>query len=198
VEQDPGSGDFREVPNPLGVKDTLAEVVRLVQDTPQARQVSLTGGEPLLAPDFVVALAEGLQAQGIPVYLETNGTLPDEMIRVRDRVGWVAMDMKLPSAAGGEPLWEEHGAFLEAAQGPRLFVKAIVTFETSGEDVKRAAELIAGVDRSIPLVLQPVTPARDVRRGIGPERLRFFESMANRHLETVRVIPQVHRILGER
>ena len=108
------------------------------------------------------------------------------------------MDMKLPSAAGGEPLWEAHRAFLEAARGPRLFVKIIVTFETSGEDVKRAAELIAGVDRTFPLVLQPVTPARDVRRGIGPKRLRFFESMANRYLETVRVIPQVHRILGER
>ena len=60
VEQDPGSGDFGEIPNPLSVHDALAEVVRLVQDTPEARQVSLTGGEPLLAPDFVEALAKGL------------------------------------------------------------------------------------------------------------------------------------------
>ena len=198
VEQDPGSGDFREVPNPLSAEDTLAEVVRLVGDTPEARQVSLTGGEPLLAAGFVEALAKGLKARGIPVYLETNGTLPDEMMRVRELVDWVAMDMKLPSAAGGEPLWEAHRAFLETAIGPSVFVKVIVTFEASGEDVKRAAELIARVNRTLPLVLQPVTPAWDVRRGIGLERLRFFESIANRYLETVRVIPQVHKILGER
>jgi 7-carboxy-7-deazaguanine synthase len=198
VEQTPGSGDFEEVPNPLSPDGALARVVRLARGKPAARQVSLTGGEPLLAVGFVEALARGLKAQGIGVHLETNGTLPDEMTRVRDLVDWVAMDIKLPSAAGGGALWQTHRAFLEAVRGPRVFVKVVVTFEASGEDVTRAAELIAAVDPAIPLVLQPVTPAREVLQGIEPERLRVLESIAARYLETVRIIPQVHRVLGER
>ena len=151
-----------------------------------------------MAVGFVEALARALKERGVGTHLETNGTLAAEMNRVRDLVEWVAMDMKLPSSAGVEPLWERHDAFLRAARGTSVFVKIVVTPGTLESDVATAARAVAGVDRTIPLVLQPVTPAREIAGAPRPEQMRTFESIAMKYLENVRVIPQVHRILGER
>jgi len=198
VEQTPGTGDFEALPNPVDSRRAAIAVARLAGEQPSARRVSFTGGEPLVSPEFVRSVAEALRAERIGTVLETNGTLADALQSLGDLFGWISMDVKLPSSAGGDAHWEEHEAFLRIAAGGKVFVKVVVTPETNRKDMVRASRMIAAVDGRIPLVLQPVTPSRDVGNTAPRDLLRALETTAKEDLENVRIIPQVHRVLGER
>ena len=81
---------------------------------------------------------------------------------------------------------------------PEVFVKVVVTPGTADDEVARAAALIAEVDRGIPLVLQPVTPWGGVSEMPSAEQVARWRRLAGRELTNVRVLPQVHRLLGVR
>ena len=57
--------------------------------------VAVTGGEPLLRPDFI-ELAEKIRDLGYPLKLDTNGTHPDRLREIINRglAAYVAMDIK--------------------------------------------------------------------------------------------------------
>lgn len=191
VEVRPGTRRFVHLPNPL----TPEEVGVLVSGMNPAghHAVSLTGGEPLLYPGFLGELIPLLRGARRGIYLETNGTLDEALKRVVRLVDVVAMDVKLPTATGMRPFWEEHRRFLAAAQGKKVVVKAVVTRETPVEEVLAAAEM-AQEAKAI-LVLQPVT-ARDPGRRPAPAQLLYLQSRALEVAKDVRVIPQVHRLCG--
>jgi organic radical activating enzyme len=125
------------------------------------------------------------------IYLETNGIRDRPMKQLRDVIDVVSMDLKLPSATGLKPFWDEHERFLAAAEGLSLYGKAVVTADTDEADIITSARLIAKHDRGVPLVIQPAT---------GPhappvELLIRFQHAALAILEDVRIIPQIHRML---
>jgi organic radical activating enzyme len=113
------------------------------------------------------------------------------MAELASRIDIVSMDMKLPSATGQPGRWEEHRRFLAAAEGTDLFVKAVVTADTSADDIMRAARLIAEHDSSLPFILQPASGPR----APGADLLILFQAIALGILDDVRVIPQIHKVL---
>jgi organic radical activating enzyme len=108
----------------------------------------------------------------------------------------VAMDVKLPSATGMHPWWREHESFLKASLGKELYVKVVVTSETTEEDVKRAMDLVASVDPSIPFILQPASAFARFRAIPAIEQVAGWQTLAQQALTDVRVIPQMHKQLG--
>jgi organic radical activating enzyme len=158
--------------------------------------VSLTGGEPLMYPDFIKALLPILRKKGTKSYLETNGTLPDELFGVIDLVDIVAMDFKLPSSTGERSFWDEHFEFLKIALKKNVFVKVVVTPDTTIEDFEKTVELINKAGKSVPLIIQPVTPSGSGKKEVSKEMLlRFLEIGLEHKLDHIRVIPQVHKML---
>lgn len=199
-----GSSEFREIANPAPV----AAIARAAEALDLARHafVSLTGGEPLLQPEVVRALAEALCGRGPRIHLETHGLAHQALARVVEVVDVVAMDWKLASDVRreGESFQErradfhdEHEAFLRVARrAPEVFVKIVITASSGDDEVLEAARRIARVDPQILLVLQPVTP-----RGPGTERpsaakLLALAAAAEAILPGVRLIPQTHPIYG--
>lgn len=135
---------------------TLDELWRRVCDLwDGCHSVSLTGGEPLLQKDFIKTLLPYFKRAGVKSYLETNGILPGALEDIIDDIDIIAMDVKLPSSTQCRPYWEEHAAFLQIARRKAVFVKAVISGDTSLEDVLTAAQFVAGVDPLIPLILQP-------------------------------------------
>lgn len=195
VEQTPGHRDFKNYSNPA----TTAQLKGLVGsfDKPKGvnHSISLTGGEPLLQVDFLKDFLPALDNLS-PIYLETNGVLPDHLQELIGLVDIVALDIKLPSATGQSAYWSEHQRSLVVAQAKELFVKIVLTKETTVKEVDTAVNIIAGVSREIPLVLQPVTPFGAVKHRPSAEQLLAFYTVAKRQLLKVRVIPQLHRLLG--
>jgi pyruvate-formate lyase-activating enzyme len=175
-------------------------------EAPAHRFVSLTGGEPLLQPDAVVAVARALRAAGPAIYLETHGAAAPALERVVGFVDVVAMDWKLASdvrRAGdprhGEvaPFHQAHAAFLRVARrAPEVVVKVVVTPASLDAELEAMADAIAAIDAETPLVVQPVTPFGPVREGAGAERLLAIVAWLSRRLANVRLIPQTHKVYG--
>jgi hypothetical protein len=77
-------------------------------------------------------------------------------------------------------------------------VKIVVTGQTLDAELKQAFDLVASVDAGIPVVLQPVTPWGSVREQPTIEQLTRWRRDAAGRLSDVRILPQVHRVLGVR
>jgi organic radical activating enzyme len=157
--------------------------------------ISLTGGEPLLYADSLVGWLPALR-QVLPIHLETNGTMHLALEQVIEEVDYVSMDMKLPSTSGcTEHLWDLHREFLRAAHGRNASVKVVIGNETSLDEIEQVCGIMTDVDRLTPLFLQPLSVDNN---GVGisvPHMLRLQEA-ASARLPDVRVIPQMHRMLG--
>lgn len=176
----------------------LDEAKKQIEFSGPFHAVSLTGGEPLLWWRFLKEWMPQLKFLGQRTYLETNGTLPDALKEVLPWTDIVAMDIKPPSATNDRPVWREHELFLKMAHeaGREVFVKIVVTAQTDLKELAQAFELIRRVDPGIPLVLQPVTPWGPIKEEPAPEQLDQWKALARDFLLEVKVIPQVHRLMG--
>jgi organic radical activating enzyme len=177
--------------------ELMSEVRFLELSQGPHHSVSLTGGEPLLCADFLKAFLKLLRRDKMTVYLETNGTLPEKLGAVIDLVDIIAMDIKLPSSTGQRAYWKESLAFLKIAARKKAFVKAVVTAGTRTSDIKRAASLVRRIDRLMPFIIQPASPASYGGKNIDSKvLLKFLEAGSRTRLDNVRVIPQMHKTLG--
>lgn len=192
----------------------LADWIRMAEG-PAPLPVSLTGGEPLVWPDFACALKGELE--GRRLHLETGGGHVRALERVLDHVDHVSLDLKLPEqldapvewplarAGGGAEPWgeplprneDEWGPVrrraLELVAGRDACAKLVI----SAGAAQRYAPLlddVALLAPRLPVFLQPVSP----RGGVLAPRRAELESLVDlcvaRGLD-VRVVPQVHRFL---
>jgi len=195
----PGGRDARPQ-NPIPVAD-LIEAVRGLDEPPGLHAaVSITGGEPLLHPGAVHALAAGVRKLGLRVHVETGGHRPGAVRHVLPVVDSFTPDLKLESATGAPTPWEAHRetyALLEEA-GKAIAVKAVVGATTPVDEVERAAAFAEENLPSAPFVLLPATLFGDGPATPTPRQLFALHAAAARVHPDVRVIPQVHRMLGLR
>ena len=177
--------------------DLMKEIKSLDASSGPHHSVSFTGGEPLLYWDFLkIFLKTFKKNRNFRSYLETNGTLPHELSKIIDLVDIVAMDFKLPSSTGERSYWPEHADFLRIASRKKVFVKAVVTPDTDNEDIEKAIQLIKKSDKNIPFILQPASPVRPGDRHVGADKLLGFLEVGSRNaVSSMRVIPQIHKIL---
>ncbi|MCX7779717.1 MAG: 7-carboxy-7-deazaguanine synthase QueE [Negativicutes bacterium] len=190
IEQTAGRRDFIYTANPISVEE-LAHFINRLTKLPH-HSISLTGGEPLCHSSLIAALAPRLNGR---IYLETNGTLCRELAVVLPHIDIISMDIKLPSAGAGST-WDEHRSFLKLASECSVFVKIVVTADTTTEEFVHAVELVAGVSARIPLIIQPVTP-NEFCGPISPEAVLLLQEQALQVLRDVRVVPQTHKFLGQ-
>lgn len=192
VEKRPGLGDFVDYPNPLAADAVTSIALDRLQAGAPCHSVALTGGEPLLHTSFLARLLPALSGQ-IPTYLETNGTLWRELETLLDCLDMVSMDVKLPSATGEPADWEAHRRFI--AIGGAAIIQVKLTFaDLPGDgELRCAVDLVAAADPGIPLILQPV---HGIQRPAGwVSRMLALQARCMETLETVRIIPQTHKLL---
>lgn len=211
LEQTPGERDWREVTNPVAAADLLAAIRRLQTHPGLHRAVSFTGGEPLWYHPMIAAVAPPLRAEGWQIYVETDGLLADELAAVAPHVDAIAMDVKLH--------WARHG-FLDreatlrtlavaltarAATGAELLLKIVVPAGLAREPFLEVVGALADATASAatsgaqpPLILQPVTPYGPVTAGPEPGELLALHGAASALYPACRVVPQVHKLIGQR
>jgi len=155
--------------------------------------ISLTGGEPLLQADFLKELLPALKEKGLKIYLETNGTLKDGLLKVLDYIDIISMDIKLPSSTGLGPYWKEHSDFLKESIRKEVFVKLVITPKTILSDIEEAIYIVKDIDKNIPFIIQPVSYNGNIEE---VDLLPSFFNRVKKDLSAVKIIPQVHKILG--
>ncbi len=194
VENTPGSETFTDWQNPV----TRRQIEGLVKDwvtnlTGLHHSISLTGGEPLLHQAVLTDWLPRLR-QYLPIYLETNGTLPDQLEALLPFIDYISMDIKLPSISGQGALWEQHRDFLQIAKKKRVFVKVVIDPQTSVDELLQATQLVVATAPDIDLILQPYTGPAGI--DISTQALlEMQQAVAALHPRT-RVIPQTHNFLG--
>jgi len=193
LEAVPGSRHLQYLENPLDLNKLLGLIMGF--NLRKHHSLSVTGGEPLLWHKELAEFLPLVKEQGLKVYLETNGTLPERLPLLLPWLDFISMDIKLPF--GGRSFWQEHSQFLKLSNNAQeVFIKIVLHDSSSFADLKTARQLIADVDSNIPTILQPVTAAG----GILPPKPRqmlewqdyFLESLNN-----VRIIPQTHVLQGQ-
>jgi organic radical activating enzyme len=200
IERTPGMRDFIAVPNPMSPQAIARAVLRLHRPASLHHALAVTGGEPLLQPAFLAALLPAIRRAGLPVMLETNGTLPDGLRRLLPFLDIVSMDFKLKSTTARPAPAQLHRRFLALAVRHRLeiYVKAVVGSATTTREIGRAVDLIAGIRKSVAFVLQPITSGRRRSTGLpSSDHLLRLQATAAKRLRDVRVIPQAHKIMGQ-
>ncbi|OEF98517.1 7-carboxy-7-deazaguanine synthase QueE [Desulfuribacillus alkaliarsenatis] len=195
VEITPGHRDWSRWHNPISADKLVQHILSMYQHL-RHHSVSLTGGEPLLHASYLKDLTNQLIEHNIKSYLETNGLLHRQLKSIISNLDLIGMDIKLESATGEATKWTEHETFLEIAKQKQVFVKIVVSNKTTIEEVEQVAKLILKQGKSIPLIMQPVTPTKEVQAP-APDMLLVLMNAAIGILTDVRVIPQTHVMLNQ-
>jgi len=192
-----GADGERRLPNPLSAEALESEVGALRASSPPLHAMAVTGGEPLAQVEFLVAWLRD-RRDDLPVLLETAGILPARLERVLPYVAIVSLDIKCPSNTGERARWDEHEACLRlaVAAGRDVYVKMPVDEGTDPEEVEHGARLAATAGPGAPLFLTPLTAPEGTALQIGASALERLHGVASRHHPDVRVLPQLHKVLG--
>jgi len=171
---------------------TVLELLDEIDSFGDYHSLSITGGEPLLQIDFLKDLLKLIKKRKQKVYLETNGTLPENLGKVIDYTDIIAMDFKLPSSTGLEPFWDKHQEFLGIAKGKKTFIKTVINTTTAVQDIYKTIEIIKDAAKKTTLVLQPQNPLEIMVKA----KLEGFKQLCREEGLEVKVIPQMHKRLG--
>src|SRR5947209_159617 len=192
-----GPDGMRRRANPFSPAALDAEVTALAAAAPPLHAIAVTGGEPLAQADFLASWL-ALRTNTLPVLLETAGILPARLPRVLPWVAIVSFDVKCPSNTGERARWDEHDACfrMAVAAGRAVYVKMPVDEGTAPAEVERGARLVAEAAPGAPLFLTPLTEPTTPRLTIGAGTLERLHALASRVHPDVRVLPQLHKVLG--
>lgn len=149
--------------------------------------VSFTGGEPLLYTDFISELIKKYIENKFSVYMETNGTLHQQITKICRYCDVVAMDIKFKSACSKD-LFKDHSKFLKICKN-KVFVKTVITKDTNETEFLKAVNLISKTSKNIPLIIQPAS-----FDNVTNEKVFKFYSIAVSKLKNVRILPQLHKL----
>lgn len=184
--------------------DELIEYLDSNFDIEHHHSISLTGGEPLIWVDFLKEfMPKVLSKYNIKFYLETNGTIADNLREVLPYIDIISSDIKLPSCSGINNSFELHNEFFKVlsefdcqthsniSKYPNFYAKVVFDDNIDDIEIKKTTELAKKY--GICLILQP--------RMIGDKfsvssefMIQTLDKFLNIY-KNVRLIPQVHKYL---
>jgi organic radical activating enzyme len=193
VETVPGSGEIEIWNNPVTLERVSSLIDQFTNEYPRLHHsISLTGGEPLASIALLESWLPSLKRK-LPIHLETNGTLPQELARVVEDIDLISMDFKLESVSGFAAMWDDHRKFLQTAGKKLLCAKLVVSDLSSVQEVEQAARIMQESAATADLILQPATVAGQT---VSAQHLFRLQEAAVKLYPYVRIIPQTHRWLG--
>lgn len=176
----------------LSVEDVISKINHL--KTPDLHSISFTGGEPLLYTDFI---NEFIEKTDLRIFLETNGTLPDK-IRKLKKIDFVSLDFKTPEHFDGvfnSEIFENEIKTLKILIecNSNIYCKLVVLPSTELNNIEKIARRVANeVNTNISLVIQPVSPIEQWQDNIN--KLFKFSEIAGKYMDVL-LIPQTHKFL---
>ena len=170
------------------------EIEKLI--TPDCRTISFTGGEPSLYPDFINEVSRNFD---LKIMLETNGTLPDNILSI-EKLDMVSLDIKLPEHFDGD---FDNSIFLNEIKSLNLLIinsinvycKVVILPSTKIKSFKEVVEKLSqniSSKSNLKIIIQPSSPLgewKDINF-----KLFEFSEVVGQYFE-VSTIPQIHKIL---
>ena len=170
-------------------KYTKEELLEICNQNLDCHSVSLTGGEPLLHVDFLQGF---LKECPLPVYLETNGILYENLQKIINDIDFISADIKLPSCSGIKPHWAEHYEFFKISNEKNLYAKAVFDSNIRDDEIQKMCTLCKEFD--IELVIQPMM--KNNKLSVTSDFIMETLNKCANIYSKVRLIPQVHKFIG--
>jgi organic radical activating enzyme len=181
VEKIPGSLIFKERENPVSMDFIIEQILSL--STKDIHSIALTGGEPTYQEEFFYLICNRLYDLELPIFLETNGYYPQRIKNIADQISFACVDIKDRSAHSiKESQWgklvekEVESLRILGDHSVKSFGKLVVTEETKLADVRLIADKLR--ELVIPIVIQPVTPIREVKAISTQKLFQITETIA--------------------
>ena len=157
-----------------GGKDmSLEEIVALTESD---YHVSITGGEPMIQPEFL-ELVDMLLDDGKFITVETNGSIDVSSIAGKENV-MISMDVKCPSSKMTDKMILDNIRILEEKDQ----VKFVIADEKD-------------LDFAIKTIDQYEPKAEVIFGAVGGLNLKYLAEEVVRRKLNVRVLPQLHKII---
>jgi len=175
-----------------GIEYTPEELYKIINnnyDLKSHHSISLTGGEPLLNIDFLKEFLP-LVKPYTKIYLETNATLSEDLVKIKDYIDIISADIKLKSSTGKDTL-SLHEKFLKKCHDTETFAKIVFDGNITTEEINNSCQLAEKYN--IPLILQPKMIG-DKMSVTSDFCNKILNSFTKKHKDT-RLIPQVHKFL---
>lgn len=174
--------------------DELNEVVQSLI-TPDFDSLEITGGEPLLHSDYI---REFLLKYDYKAMLETNATLPDNLLDLVDVVDLVSMDIKLPEHFSTKDEWlnvyesELKSIKIMEDNNLKYYIKIVVSPSTPIKIIEDILnDLNTLTSRDVEVVVQPVSP---MSQWNSKKNLFTISELIGEHFP-VSIIPQIHKYM---
>ncbi len=183
----------RPVSNPVTVEDLVAGLEE-AYPLDDFHSISMTGGEPLGQPEFLGRLVRRLHAGKRPVFIETNGTLPDHVPELVPYVAFWSVDLKL-SRGWGLPgaVLGKHRRFMAPLPPEKTYLKLVIDANDDPEEICR--HLDDGGFKAFPLVIQPLATAQSTLMDWDSFSILEWMRLLRPFFREIRWIPQVHKLL---
>ena len=197
VEKTPGCKDFITIPNPAKVEVILNWINNI--SSPDLHSISITGGEPLYQINFLLDLVKILS--DFQLYLETNGTLPENAKNVVEYFDYCCCDIKDETAVNSkdwkkivEREFQTIQYFVNAEK--KIFAKVVVTRSTKTENIEWYASRLSELD--VPLAIQVVRSSKDAQLKPTFQQICQFTEAAAKYLspDRIGISVQTHKFLG--
>lgn len=162
-----------------GIDMTIGEIEKKLDK--KIKWVSLTGGEPMLERDLLI-LIKKFKEKNFKILLETNGTLFER--KIFEACDFISLDIKAPSS--GNCRYNKDALQYCLRNSKKSQLKIVIQDDN---DIKFFKNIFKKNKRYPNWIIQPEWSAREKLQY--SKIIKFFDN-------NIRIIPQVHRILGVR
>jgi len=176
-----------EISNPVSVSQ-LKKILNKF-DKIKYHSISLTGNEPLISSEFIKNFISEMQEKIF--FLETNGTLPENLKKIIKYIDIVSMDFKPNSITKNKLDYSVYNEFIEIASRKKLYIKLAVNSKLSEHDIEVFMNL--RIKKNIPIIIQPLFSKTIIKKEM--MFLIHLQQYLMNYFSEVRIIPQIHKFL---
>ena len=194
------------LPMDSGIEYSIEEVKEIISKSlqPNTYKINFTGGEPLVQHEAVIELAKFVRQKGLRVYLESSCYDAARFAKVLPYIDICKVELKLRDSKivnekqYSNLLKNEQQCLRQAInKGKTTYIKVVVTNSSNLEEFKDIVVEVFKIAKPSELagfIIQPSyridEPTLDVLFG-------FYDTVYPMY-DQVRVVPQLHKIIGAR
>jgi 7-carboxy-7-deazaguanine synthase len=190
------------LPMGSGLSYSVDEVKDLIikQLQPSTYKINFTGGEPLLQYEAVAALAEFMkQTRGLRTYIESSCFDSLRFAKVLPHIDICKIEFKMSDSKVINPAGYDEFRCLKLAvsENKRTFVKVVVTNVTDIIEFRKLVREIFESVKPSDIMGFVIQPSYGIDEPTIENLLNFYDSVYPVY-EEVRIVPQLHKLIGVR
>ena len=194
------------IPMDSGGNFSSDDVKKMIADEllPHTYKVNFTGGEPLVQHEAVIELAQFVREKGIKTYLESACYDSARFAKVLPYIDICKIEFKLRDSKVVDEknyptlLKNEMECFRMAVEaGKKPYVKVVVTNSSSLIEFESLIKRVRGIAKPWDIAGFIIQPSHKVDEPVLDRLFAFYDAVYP-YYDQVRVIPQLHKIIGAR